>query len=223
MRLGHLLIAVAACLSFFACAPTNAAAIRQDKSLTLGLPGASYRPTGKVGVGVTGGHVAKQKTTIDNTKTGFGSVVSATADENPGAQREVEASTYTVSPFLQYFPWDTSAFFIGAGATFNRAYYHFDEATVDSTSLNPQYGEVNYETRSTYVGVPVGWAWIWTPGFSLTLDFGPRARVSRTTNVSRDGSQNEVSSKERDKTIETIDSLEPRYSWGGSGIIGWSF
>ncbi len=222
MRLAHALLVLATSLSFFACAPSNAAAIRKDRSLTLGLPGASYRPSGQIAVGATGGYTSEQKTTVDNNKTGFASVVS-NKDENPDSQRELVMSSYSINPFLQYFLWDTSAFFIGAAASFNRANYQFDEQTVDSTSLNPQYGEVNYETKSTYVGVPIGWAWIWTPGFSLTLDFGPRARISRSTTVTQDGSSKNVSSNERDKTIDTIDSLEPRYTLGGSGIIGWSF
>lgn len=223
MRFAKALLLIAISGAFFACAPTNAEAIRKDKSLTLGLPGASFRPSGSVGIGFTGSHTAEQKTTVDNSKSGFASITAVKKDENPDAQREVTASTYSISPFVQYFPFATSAFFVGAGATFNRAYYKYDEETVDSTSLNPQYGEVNYETRSTYVGVPVGWAWIWTPGFSLTLDFGPRARITHTSAVSRDGSAQNVSSNERDKTTQTIDSLEPKYTLGGSGIIGWSF
>ena len=71
--------------------------------------------------------------------------------------------------------------------------------------------------------MPVGFAWIWESGFSLTLDVGPRARVSRTAEVTRDGHDEGVSAKERSSTLNTLDSLEPRITYGGAGIIGWSF
>jgi hypothetical protein len=217
------LLLVISVSGLFACAPSNARQVRQDLALTVGYPGASYHPGGTFALGATGNYVPNQKTTVDNSKTGMDSVISAKKDENPEDKREVVSTSYWISPFVQYFPFDSSAFFVGAAATINRSYYKFEEETVDSTTLNPQYGEVNYETKSTYVGVPIGFAWIWESGFSLTLDVGPRARVARTSEVSADGSSSYVSSKERDKTIETIDSLEPRYSWGGSGLIGWSF
>ncbi len=214
---------LAIALASYACAPNNAAQVRAERSLTLGIPGAAYRPSGSVGVGITGSYTPEQKTTIDNTKSGLNSVVESGSDESPESQREVTATSYTLSPFIQYFPWASSAFFVGGGATFSRAYYKYDEETVDSTSLNPQYGEVNYETKAVYVGVPVGFAWIWAPGFSITLDVGPRARISYSSTVTRDGSGRDVSSAEREKTTSTIDSLEPRYTLGGSGMIGWSF
>ncbi len=214
-----------AALSTFACAPEHASKVRQDKSLTLGLPGVSYRPNGKIGVGVTAGAASNQKQTVDNSKTGLSSVIGSSNDANSDEadQRQVVSSFVQISPFVQYFPWDTSAFFVGVGGTYYRGSYKFNEEKVDSTSLNPQFAEVDYQTRSNYIGVPLGWAWIWESGFSLTLDFGPRARVSRSAELTKDGKDEGVSSSERDKTVSTIDSLEPKYTYGGSGIIGWSF
>jgi hypothetical protein len=224
-RLAPALVVVAA-LALTHCAPERARAVREDKSLTLGLPGASFRPTGKISIGTTLGYAHRAKTTINNTETGMGAIDitpdddSADLDED---ERELYTSNVTVSPFVHVYPWDSSAFFFGGGISYSKSNYRFSEERMDSTALAPTYTDVAYDSTSTYVGVPVGWAWIWESGFSLTLDVGPRFRVSRTQEMRDDGEASGVNSQSRDRTVETIDSLENPVTLGGSGIIGWSF
>jgi len=124
---------------------------------------------------------------------------------------------------MQYFPWSTSAFFVGIGGSLHRATYRFAEDTETSTNLAPSSTDVSYDVNSSYVGVPAGWAWIWESGFSLGLDFGPRFRVRREIAYRNDGTTGGVDSEKRDNTVATLDSLERPVNWGGTGIIGWSF
>ena len=208
------------------CAPERAAAVRQDKALTLGLPGASFRPNGKISIGSTIGYANKAKTTIDNTENGMGAIVITPSKDDDAAaedERELYTSYLNVSPFVHYYPWDSSAFFFGGAVSYNKTSYRFAEERMESTSLAPSYTDVSYDSTSMYVGAPVGWAWIWESGFSLTLDFGPRFRVNRNQAMKEDGEADGVNRQTRDKTIETIDSLESPIALGGSGIVGWSF
>src|SRR4051812_46588365 len=102
---------------FAACAPEQAEALRQEKAFTLGLPGVSFRPNGKVSVGLTANVTSNPKTTTAPSKPGL-SVVSlgggnsnagssgpsGTADPN-GPYRDVSMSTMAINPFVQFFPW----------------------------------------------------------------------------------------------------------------------
>lgn len=215
-----------AALSTTHCAPERARAVREDKSLTLGLPGASFRPNGKISIGSTIGYSNKAKTTIDNSDKGMGAVViTPSNDGDPGAEdeRDLYTSNLTVSPFVHYYPWDSSAFFFGGAVSYSKTSYKFAEERMDNTTLAPSYTDVSYDSTSMYVGAPVGWAWIWESGFSLTLDFGPRFRVNRNEAMKENGDSDNVNARSRDKTLETIDSLESPVAIGGSGIIGWSF
>lgn len=227
LRYGGMIFVVAAlaCMSS-ACAPERAEAIREDKSLTLGLPGASYRPTGKLGVGVTGSYGHREKMTVNTKERGVTALAVNFDTNRPSTlegDKEIDASHTTINPFVQYFPWSTSAFFVGVGGSFYHATYRFEEETEGSTNLAPSYTGVSYDINSTYIGVPAGWAWIWESGFSLGLDFGPRFRVNRDIAYRNDGASSGVNRGKRDETVATIDSLERPVNWGGTGIIGWSF
>jgi hypothetical protein len=206
------------------CAPERARAVREDKSLTLGLPGVTYRPHGKIGVGVTMAGISEAKTKIDTQDSGIKSSIVSSDDksDHPDAIRDVKQSNVDVNPYVQFFPFDTSAFFIGLQGTYQRAWYEFEEERSDSTSLAPTYTDVKYRTKSNYLGVQAGWAWIWESGFSMGVQAGPRVRVSHQGEYANEG--DDVNTDKRDKTVETIDSLEQGVRLStGLGIIGWSF
>jgi len=208
-----------------ACAPEHAAKVRADKSLTLGAFGAAYRPNGKFGFGATVGTGTETKT-VDPTKSDGDVVVTKKVDADLYNYRNVKTSATGINPFVHYYPWETSAFFVGAAASIYTAKYSFHEETSGSTSLLPSYTDVDYNQNATYVGVPLGWAWIWESGFSLTLDFGPRTRVAATGHYSKDGTDDGVDVAKRDLTTKAIDKLGTGILFGGPTgnlLVGWSF
>ncbi len=195
-----ILIALASALS--SCAPERAEALRAEKSLTLGVYGASYRPTPKVGIGATGNYANREKTTVNTQERGIATITKqySISPNTYESNREIEVTHWRFDPFVQYFPWSTSAFFLGVAGRFDRATYRFDEETQGSTSLAPAYTDVTYDVDSVYVGVPAGWAWIWESGFSLGMDFGPRFRVQTAVDYRNDGTSGGVNSDKRDNT-----------------------
>ena len=205
------------------CAPNNARAIREDRSFTLGLPGVAYRPNGSVALGTTIGS-SKDKQKLNTAEDGIEAVTNKASDENKVAfEREVEGRSFTVSPFFHYYPWDDSAFFIGLGGSYTSTKYTYAEETEGSTALAPTFTEVAYNSNTSYVGAPIGWAWIWENGITVSLDFGPRVLVSQSGSYKNDGLAGEVNEEKRDRTTEVIESVESPVTFGGSGIIGYSF
>ncbi len=209
------------------CAPERARAVREDMAFSLGAPivfsaAVSYRPTGKFSVGLAGSALNDRKSTIDASKSGV-AAITVSDQTAPTDKRELSTSFTELNPFVQVFPWDSSAFFLGVAGTYRNARYRYQEETEASLAAAPAYTAIKYETTSSYVGIPVGWAWIWGSGFSLSLDFGPRFRVNKEQKLANDGTTSGVSATKRDHTIGIIDELEPRVAWGGSSLIGWSF
>lgn len=210
------------------CAPDQAAKLRAEKSLTLGYPGVSYRPNGKVAVGMTGAYSSMGTKVTESTDDGKMSISGVTTSTNttPSTEgdRVIAQKTTQLNPFVQYFPWDTSAFFVGAGASYQTKTSRFDEKTSSWTLAEPAYAPVTTNTTTTYLAVPVGWAWIWGTGFSLTLDFGPRIRMSQSTKFTNDGSTAGVDADRRSRTVDAINDQDSRLSLGGaSSILGWAF
>jgi hypothetical protein len=205
------------------CAPQNAEAIRKDKSLTLGLPGLSYRPTGKFAVGSTFSSLSGQKNTVKVDNSTSSGVIGATGETKAPTSRVVTTSETVISPFVQYFPWSTSAFFVGAGGSYYTAKMKYDEDRMGSPNLEPSLTSVAYSRNSTYVGVPFGWAWIWTPGFSLTVDLEPQWRVATSDKYKDDGTSDQVNTDNRDRTVKAIDGLETAMNTTLGFLIGWSF
>lgn len=204
------------------CAPTNAHAIRQDKSLTLGLPGVSYRPTGKIAVGSTFDLAHEEDLDLNTTpKDSKGK-----RDELPENDREITKRTVGVRPFVQYFPWETSAFFVGAGAQLYSNKYRYNEFQTGASLTNPSYAEVEYATKANYMTVPFGFAWIWPNGFSFTADIGPRVYVGGSGTLTNDGTNEGVDEAQRDQTIKRIMEDEKQvylFSAFPTAVIGYSF
>jgi len=200
------------------CAPSQAQAIRQGRNTTIGLLGASYRPTGTFGVGVTG-QFGSDEFSVDKSKK-----ERATSDTDKANLRDVAERSEAVAPFVHYYPWATSAFFVGAGARFSTLKYTFEEENSQSTALAPSYSEVKYNVASTEVHMPLGWHWIWESGFTAMLDFGPRMNVAYKGRFTDDGSESGVSADQRDRTAESIDRVNRNgVRFGGTGLVGWSF
>lgn len=206
------------------CAPQRARAIRDDKLVSVGYPGVAFRPTGKVAVGSTFSWGFDVKAKMDEASQNLGVLTSsAPKDEEAAAdERELTYSYSSINPFVQVFPWDDSAFFVGIGASLVRSSYYVEEETIGSTALAPTTTGIGYKTKSSYVGVPIGWAWIWENGLSLTADLGPRFRVGRDAELTEDGSASDVDIAKRDATVEKLDAVERPVHFGGL-FLGYSF
>jgi hypothetical protein len=200
------------------CAPSRAKMVREQRNTTIGLLGASYRPTGNVGIGVAGG-AAKNDIEIDREKKSYAS--NKTEDANI---REMKETSTTVSPFVHFYPWETSAFFWGAGVNFTKNRFQFDEEKEGSTSLAPAFTGVTYESTATDIHVPLGWHWIWENGVTVMLDFGPSATVAYSGRYTNDGGDDGVNAAQRDQSVEALDRAKKGgLRFAGSSIIGYSF
>jgi hypothetical protein len=216
-RFALLTTLAAAAVASTSCAPERARAIREDKSLTLGYPGATYRPNGKIGVGATFGGLSDHKSTITPE-----APAGMTLDAHQAAKRTVVTSETDINPFVQFFPWDTSAFYVGVGGSYQKAHVSYDELR-GGENLDGATTSVEYQRSAMYVGVPVGWAWIWAPGASLTLDFGPKFLVSKSNAYTKDGSAGAVDVAQRDRNVKTIDKEGASQVILGNFLLGWSF
>lgn len=210
-----LILILALAALFQACAPSQAEAIREERPVSIGYPAAAYRPNGKVAVGVGLDPTVGQEMKVKDTSSGGLALTGNNSDD----VQDVKVRTEAVSPFVHYYPWATSAFFVGAGLEVARSRYNFEEDRTDGGTTN-----VSYETTGTYLGVPAGWAWIWDNGFSLFFDLGPRWRVREASRFNDSGEDENVNVSERDDMVDDLDELfANRVRFGGSSMIGFSF
>ena len=200
------------------CAPSRAKMVREQRNTTIGLLGASYRPNGNIGVGVAAG-ASKDNVEIDREKKSY-----ATKSTDDIDTRKMAETSSTVSPFVHYYPWETSAFFTGVGANIIKRTYSFDEEKDGSTTLAPSYTEVQYNVSATELHAPLGWNWIWENGITLMLDFGPSMTVAYSGKYADDGSGNGVNSGARDQSVSALDRAKRGgLRFAGASLIGYSF
>ena len=201
------------------CAPEKAKSVRQARNLTLGLLGVSYRPTGDFSVGMNG--AVGNKTKVELKKKRDDSSESFVPDGDLTFDRDTKKSYQTINAFAHYFPWDSSAFFVGAGLEYDQSKYYFNEQIDGSTALNPLLTDIEYGNKAVYATMPFGWEWIWESGFALTLNLDLRHSVSDQTSYAKDGSQQKVAVDSRDAVVQELD----RNHWFGAGlgIIGYAF
>jgi hypothetical protein len=189
------------------CAPSNARELRELRPTTVGFIGAAYRPTPDTGVGAALGIGFESSTYTVNKED----------DERDPTQRE----NYQLGVFYHRYLMADSAFFLGIGADTNQTTYTFDERTNTYSSANKTYADVEYDVRTTRIGMPLGWAWIWEEGFTIILDIGPRLEIAKSGSYDDDGEDEDVDVDRRD---DYVDRLTGRViSFGASGIIGYSF
>lgn len=192
-----------------ACATDQASQLRTERPTQIGWLGAIYRYQPNQAAGVSGSFSGST-----------GAPTSFTQEEDEGEKDEEIVYQNMYEGFYHYYPWETSAFFIGAGLRHAETKFRFDEPLENDADTTTS---IKFTNKSDYLAVPVGWAWIWGTGFSLTLDLGPRFRIGRSQSFSSDGA-GLVSKSSRD---ETVDDLEKLYAGsfliGGNAIIGYSF
>lgn len=202
-----------AAMTLPSCATDEASKLREEKPFTAGLTGVQYRPNKNLGVGIgTSLGVTERRLCA--------SFFCSSSEQDKGLEftsgKKVEGnSTYwDIGTYANYFIWDTSAFFVGGGLTYRTTDV---DATIKVTKEN-----ASYKSTSVFLRPALGWNWIWTPGFSLFLDFGFGVRVSHSRTFDESNPSSDV--KDAAKYIDdTIFSNLSTPVGGGSGMIGWSF
>lgn len=187
------------------CATDNAAQLREERQFSIGVWGAGYRPNPDIGVGLTG-------SMSSDGSNGFGSNFMEIS------KRNVNQSGQSIGLSVVKFPWKTSAFCFGLGISTSKGEVAFDADVVDGSS---EMTRVKYTRSATYVGVPIGWYWIWEKGITFALNLGPNYRIAHKTSLAQDGGA-KVDAGQRDDFISSMENSN-RITWGGFGLMGYSF
>ena len=214
-----------ACHMISACAPTQARGLREARPFTVALLGVAARPNGNVGAGVALGYTGDKSFAVKSGDSGIKARLKPDNFADDDARVINQKSATTISPFVHFYPMVSSAFFLGAGASYTKSRYGFKEHNTEY-SVSSQTTDVEYEKTLVYARMPVGWAWIWNNGFSLTLDFGPALLMSRNGHYNSGGDgMSGVDIAKRDSTRDTVESLDPKFRVidGINTMIGYSF
>lgn len=199
------------------CASDQAASLREAKPNQLGIANYGYlrRLSSNQAAGLTfdagSGQAFYMKAATEDGEW--------LTSEDEG--KDPKISHFNVNFFAHHYPWETSAFFVGLGYAYKEQDFSFKEPLSEDAT---QKIKIKYTDMASYVGVPLGWAWVWDRGFSLTLDFGPRWRVSHRRHIEESG-MDQVNLTSRD---DTMDELEETYIGrselgGGTMLLGFSF
>ena len=125
--------------------------------------------------------------------------------------------------FYHYYPWETSAFFLGGAASWESSKVKFEERTREYTATSKECVEVGFRKKSLRIGAVVGWFWIWENGFSLLLDLGPRIRVQHYRSFTDNGESDNVDQSRRDDFVDQINGLSVFLGGIPSRMLGYSF
>lgn len=208
------------CLSTFlaiSCASDNAAALREVRPNTIAanlgpLISFEHRPHKNIGIDLYA-HSADNELHSGSFDLWESLGDSARDYKNRGTDIGLGAS---------FYPFETSAFRTGLGLEMHNSTASFDSDTLDRDVYGfPGSTRASYKQSSMFLSIPLGWSWIWDSGFSFSLDYGPRIRLSRSTSWKNTGGSrvdqsfrdNYMNDKEDDKNVQ----------FGGSGGFGYSF
>lgn len=199
-----------------ACATNNAQKVRESRSLTATIlmsPGAIYRPNGRVGIGAVYSANRTENDSINHSDASSKEFGEDSFNAKESRSREVDA-------FVHYYPWSTSAFFMGVGFQNKTAEY---SVAVDQnvSTLEEADANLKYSSRVTKVKVPVGWSWIYENGFSVLFDLGPTISVKEQGTVS--GTANNQPSTRKDLLVKDLARDSKGAFLDGIITLGYSF
>lgn len=208
-------------LTQMSCAGNNAAELRELRPTTIAAnlgPTLSleYRPMKNFGIDVYAHNTGSE---LNSTDLDLGGLFWDTLEEGSRNFKD-EGTDLGIS--ASFYPIHSSAFRVGFGLESHTSKVSFDSNTLDLDQYGfPGSTKVSYAQNSIYLAIPLGWSWIWDSGFSFSIDYGPRFRLSRSTDwKNAGGSRVDAAfrdrygnSKEDDKNIQL----------GGSGGFGYSF
>lgn len=207
-----------------ACATDQAEKLRSERSVSIGSD---------LSLSVLGGQYRAKS----NPNLGFDVAVSRSVHgigyseiSNPGnlfsnalndALRNVKVTGYTVDGGVSWFPFSNSAFRTGLHLSVEQAQTVFSALLKDSTS-SAELPRVTYDRQAVYVGIPVGWHWLWDNGITWGLDVGPRLRLTSKKTIENDGGPT-ADAADRDKYIADAEDRRKVLFGGLITYLGYSF
>jgi hypothetical protein len=195
------------------CAPEHQGALREDKMLSIGYPGAFVRPNGHVALATTFDLPTRETNFLNAGDDG----------RDADLDRPVRKDSYAIKPHVQIFPGEKSSFFFGAGAVLQSSRYTYLERQSNFTLDAPAYARVEYASQSTYAALPLGWQPIWDNGVTFGSSIEPRFYMSQRTSMTKDGTGEGVDAAARDKTLREIDRSERRFDVTFGTFVGFAF
>lgn len=180
-------------VSATSCAPTMAGKIRENDPVTLGAWGAQYRPAKNLGLSFVSSSQTNDSLGTKNKSYAHGEDI---LDKK--ARREGRDLFYSVL----WYPFESSAFFVGGGVMSRRVTTYFNEKTQSGD------GEVSVRAEDSGIamGVPVGFTWIWQSGATFHMDIGPHFYLSKTRRYTSGEDGSGVDESARDETMRWINS-----------------
>ena len=211
-KYGFRLLPLITLFTTISCATDNAEKVRQERPYTVGYLGGGYRPKGNMGINVYPSYTSAR----------FGNSPSTESSSlfKEETDRDLNLKDFNFSGSFIYFPWHTSAFNMGISVKKGTSTLSYNADGATSTAVSSRIN-VEYQRSYTTIGIPVGWYWIWENGFTLSLDFGPRWRVTNSLSWNYDGGT-AVNQSERDSFQSKMENVNA-FTLGGAGIIGYSF
>jgi hypothetical protein len=219
-----LLLTWVASLLFAGCATDQAEKMRQEKSISVGsdlslsVLGGQYRSTDRPEIGYD---LAVARIphglgyeNITNPSKLFFRVLNDTL-------RDTKIEGFTADTGFSWYPFKTSALRTGLHLSYENAHIAFN-ALIREGVTSDELARVEYDRQTIYLGVPVGWHWIWENGITFGLDFGPRLRVSTNKSIKKDGGDT-VDEADRDKYIDDAEKDRQILLGGLITYLGYSF
>jgi hypothetical protein len=210
-------VILATSVTLVSCATDQAAKMRTDKKTTVGVVGlglgalVEYRPSAGYGVDLA----------FQNGSLGLpGRFTFASLFEDSIRELdETDLKTYTLAG--TFYPWQNSAFRVGAGLTSTTGNLKFDAFAVDENSASQK---VKYSYSSNYLVIPVGWNWIFESlgGFTYGLSYDLMFEISNSTSM-KDGGTAAIDTADRDAYLNEYKNDRKRRVGGMLSHIGWSF
>ena len=205
--------------SVFSCAPNKARQIREMRPVTVGLPiGAMYRPTGDIALGAAYGRMIKDNYKVDTEQ----KRVNAEGKEEELEEFNAKINSSVFRPYVHYYPWADSAFFLGIGLDVRRSIYKVEENAESELGALGGEKDLEYDVSTQRVRIPVGWSWIWGNGISLLMDLGPRVAVQQSGSDSEEAETTSANTRRAD-TLSDLDSEEQGAIIEPVFLLGYSF
>lgn len=209
------------------CATDKAGQLRQDRPITLGYLGGSYRLQHNIDVGATIDIGSKLDFVYDKDKENvylgaFSNLAIGPEKDDSLTIRNVEYKTKpSLNIFARYYIWDQSAFFVGGAYTYKQEVFKYNTLQTGETTYSNKVVKIEDSFNDHLLSIPVGWAWIWENGFSLGISTGPAIRIKGSTTTSASSDYNESDAKwvQDRHTRETFQFLGAE----SVGVIGYSF
>lgn len=195
---------------------------REQKSLTVGFPGAIKNPTRGTAIGFTL-NKPESKTMLVNSGEKGEAATSINLDAaEDDRTRKVQKESWGFDVFATVFPSSKSFFFFGVGALAERTRSAYAEHTAEF-GLTRSTTNVEWIDQSVAVTVPLGITVNTKEGITTMAAVGPKWRVSNQRTFLDDGGDGRVDQETRDETLASYDEDSKGVGFHFLALVGYSF